>query len=96
MTDFANAALKLPVALSSFGVQRLLGALPMGDSESIRKARANLYKAGNSARKEFSANPLLFGAFQDGMPLPGLAIRYGRAKVSVIHAWQAALRIHIP
>lgn len=64
MTEFASAALKFPVALSSFGVQRLLGVLPMGDSEAGRKVRANLYKAGDSAKKEFSTNTLLFGAFQ--------------------------------
>lgn len=66
MTGFASAALKFPVAISSFGVQRLLGVLPLGDSEAGRMARANLYKAGDSAKKEFSTNTLLFGAFQFG------------------------------
>lgn len=64
MNDFANAALKFPVALSSFGVERLLGALPLGDSEAAKKARASLYKAGDSAKKDFSTNTLIFGAFQ--------------------------------
>lgn len=36
----------------------------MGDSEAGRKARASLYKAGDNAKKEFSTNTLLFGAFQ--------------------------------
>jgi hypothetical protein len=66
MSDFANSALKFPVAMSSFGVQRLLGVLPLGDSEAGRKVRASLYKAGDSAKKEFSTNTLLFGAFQFG------------------------------
>lgn len=64
MNDLASAAFKFPVALSSFGVERLIGALPFGDSEAGRKARASLYKAGDSAKKEFSTNTLLFGAFQ--------------------------------
>lgn len=62
--SFASEALKFPVALSSFGAERLLGALPFGDSEAGRKARASLYKTGDSAKKEFSTNTLLFGAFQ--------------------------------
>lgn len=70
MTDLflpdLTAALKFPVALSSFGIQRLLAVLPLGDSEAGRKARANLYKSGDSAKREFSNNTLLFGAFQFG------------------------------
>ena len=42
MTELANAALKFPVAISSFGVQKLLGVLPLGDSDAGRKLRANL------------------------------------------------------
>jgi hypothetical protein len=64
MTELANAALKFPVAISSFGVQKLLGVLPLGDSDAGRKLRANLYKAGDTAKKEFSTNTTLFGAFQ--------------------------------
>ena len=64
MNGFASQALKFPVALSSFGAERLLNALPFGDSEAGRKARASLYKAGDSAKKDFSTNTLLFGAFQ--------------------------------
>src|ERR1019366_1334721 len=64
MTELANAALKFPVAISSFGVQKLLGVLPLGDSDAGRKLRANLYKAGDTAKKEFSTNTPLFGAFQ--------------------------------
>jgi len=63
MTGFA-AALKLPVAISSFGFQRLLGVLPGGDSETGRTVRTNLYKAGDSAKDEFSGNTLLFETFQ--------------------------------
>jgi hypothetical protein len=66
MTGFASAALKFPVAMSSFGIQRLLGILPMGDSEAVRAVQANLYKAGDTAKKEFSTNTMLFGAFQFG------------------------------
>src|SRR5580704_3402956 len=64
MTDLANAALKFRVALSSFGAQKLLGELPLGDSEAARKLQANLYKAGDTAKKEFSTNTAFFGAFQ--------------------------------
>jgi hypothetical protein len=64
MTELANAALKFPVAMSSFGAQKLLGILPLGDSEAGRKLRANLYRAGDTAKKEFSTNTALFGAFQ--------------------------------
>src|ERR1700747_2242342 len=63
MPDFA-AALKFPLAMSSFGVQRLLGVLPLRDSDAGRTVRANLYRAGDSAKQDFSANTLLFGAFQ--------------------------------
>lgn len=64
MNDFANAALKFPVALSSFGAERLLGELPIGDSEAAKKARTSLYRTGDSAKQEFSSNTFLFGAFQ--------------------------------
>ena len=63
MPDFASA-FKVPLALSSFGFQRLLGALPLGDTDAARALQANLYKAGDSAKQDFSANSLLFGAFE--------------------------------
>ena len=31
MSELGNAAVKFPLALSSFGAQKLLGILPMGD-----------------------------------------------------------------
>jgi hypothetical protein len=64
MSELTNAAVKFPLAISSFGVQKLLGILPMGDSEAGRKLRANLYRTGDTAKKEFSTNTAMFGAFQ--------------------------------
>jgi hypothetical protein len=64
MSELTNAAVKFPLALSSFGVQKLLGILPLGDSDAGRKMRANLYRTGDTAKKEFSTNTAMFGAFQ--------------------------------
>jgi hypothetical protein len=64
MSELSNAAVKFPLALTSFGAQKLIGILPMGDSDAARKVRANLYKAGDTAKKEFSTNTAMFGAFQ--------------------------------
>ena len=64
MTELASAAMQFPVAVSSFGVQKLLGVLPLGDSKAGKTLRANLYRAGDTAKQEFSTNTALFGAFQ--------------------------------
>ena len=64
MSELTNAAVKLPLAVTSFGVQKLIGILPMGDSDTGRRVRANLYHTGESAKKEFSTNTPIFGAFQ--------------------------------
>ena len=64
MSELTNAAVKFPLALSSFGVQRLLGILPLGGSDAGRKMQANLYRTGDTAKKEFSTNTAMFGAFQ--------------------------------
>jgi len=66
MAGFANAALKFPVAISSYGAGKLIGALPLGNSDAGRAMRASLYKTGESAQEEFDTNTLLFGAFQFG------------------------------
>ncbi len=64
MSGIATAALKFPVALSSFGIQKLVGALPLGDTETGKAVRASLYKTGESAKQDFASNTALFGAFQ--------------------------------
>ncbi len=64
MLEFADAALKFNIALSSFGAQRILGVLPMANSEPIRAVQENFYKAGENAKHGFEANTALFGAFQ--------------------------------
>jgi hypothetical protein len=66
MFELANAALKFQVAITSFGAQRILGMLPMSDSEPIRAVQENLYKAGEAAKNDFKTNTALFGAFQFG------------------------------
>lgn len=64
MSELTNAAVKFPLALTSFGVQKLLGILPMGDSNAGRKVQENLYRTGDTAKKDFSTNTAMFGAFQ--------------------------------
>lgn len=59
-----GSALQFPVAISSFGIQKLVGATPLGDTETGKAVRASLYKAGESAKKGFASNTALFGAFQ--------------------------------
>ena len=57
-------ALQFPVAISSFGIQKIVGATPLGDTETGKAVRTSLYKAGESAKKQFASNTALFGAFQ--------------------------------
>ncbi len=64
MLEFADAALKFNIALSSFGAQRILGVLPMANAEPIRAFQENFYKAGENAKQGFQTNTALFGAFQ--------------------------------
>jgi hypothetical protein len=65
MSDSAGAILKFPLAVSCFAAQRMLGALPMvGEWEPVRSAQKSLYETGEAAKKDFSTNTLLFGAFQ--------------------------------
>jgi hypothetical protein len=64
MLEFANAALKFQVSISSFGAQRILGVLPLADAEPVRSVQETFYKAGEAAKKEFKTNTALFGAFQ--------------------------------
>jgi hypothetical protein len=66
MLEFANAAFKFQIAISSFGAQRLLGVLPMADSGAVRRFQETFYKAGESAKQDFKTNTALFGAFQFG------------------------------
>jgi len=66
MLEFANAALKFQIAISSFGAQRFLGVLPMADTEPVRAFQETFYKAGEAAKKDFKTNTALFGAFQFG------------------------------
>ncbi|MEQ1948613.1 MAG: hypothetical protein ABL995_15590 [Bryobacteraceae bacterium] len=66
MLELVNAAFKFQVAITSFGAQRLLGMLPMSNSEPLRAVQENLYKAGESAKKDFTTNTAFFGAFQFG------------------------------
>ena len=66
MFEFANAALKFPVAVASFGVQRILGVLPMANTGPVRAMQETLYRAGEAAKKDFKTNTALFGAFQFG------------------------------
>lgn len=64
MLEFANAAIKFQVSISSFGAQRILGMLPMSNAAPIRSMQDTLYKTGESAKKGFKTNTALFGAFQ--------------------------------
>ena len=64
MLEFADAALKFNIAVSSFGAQRMLGMLPIADAEPIRVFQESFYKAGENARQGFQTNTALFGAFQ--------------------------------
>jgi hypothetical protein len=64
MLEFADAALKFNIALSSFGAQRVLGVLPIANSEPMRAVQENFYKAGENAKQGFQTNTALFGAFQ--------------------------------
>jgi hypothetical protein len=61
--DLATA-LQFPIATSSFAAQRLLDILPFHDSEAMRSARLNLYRAGDSAARGFRDDTFLYGAFQ--------------------------------
>ena len=66
MLEFANAALKFQVAIASFGAQRVISMLPGSNTEPMRAFQENLYKAGEAAKKDFTTNTALFGAFQFG------------------------------
>lgn len=85
MLELANAAFKFQIAISSFGAQRFLGALPMSDSGPVRGFQETFYKAGEAAKKEFKTNTALFGAFQFGdkaqSAIAGLASDMLRLKV---------------
>ena len=61
-----DSILKFPIAVSCFAAQRLLGVMPMADSSAMRAAQESLYEAGEAAKKDFSTNTMLFGAFQFG------------------------------
>jgi len=62
----ASGVLKFPLAVSCFAAERVLGLMPMSDSVAVRAARKSLYQAGESAKKDFSTNTMMFGAFQFG------------------------------
>ncbi len=64
MMEFVDAALKFNVAMGSFAAQRVLGVLPMSNSESVRATQEKLYRTGEAAKKVFMTNTALFGAFQ--------------------------------
>jgi len=67
MSGTTDAVLKFPVAVSCFAAQRMLGVLPLvGDWEPVRAAQKSLYERGEEAKKSFSDNTMLFGAFQFG------------------------------
>lgn len=67
MFESTGGVLKFPVAVSCFAAQRLLGMIPLvGDWESVRSAQKTLYETGEAAKKDFSTNTMLFGAFQFG------------------------------
>ncbi len=55
---------KFPLAVSCFAAQRMIGVLPMADWEPFRAVQKTLYEAGESAKKDFKTNTMLFGAFQ--------------------------------
>lgn len=64
MAETTGGVLRFPVAVSCFAAERMLGLLPMSDSSPVRAARKTLYETGASAKKDFSTNTMLFGAFQ--------------------------------
>lgn len=65
MLESTDAILKFPLAVSCFAAQRMLGALPLAaDWEPVRTAQKALYETGEAAKKDFSTNTMLFGAFQ--------------------------------
>ena len=66
MSETTGGVLKFPVAVSAFAAERFLGVLPMSDWTPVRAVRKSLYEAGESAKKDFSTNTALFGAFQFG------------------------------
>lgn len=67
MLESAGNLLKFPIAVSCFAAQRMLGMIPLaGDWEPMRAAQRTLYEAGEAAKKDFSSNTMLFGAFQFG------------------------------
>ena len=66
MSESADSVLKFPLAVSCFAAQRMLGMLPLSDWSPMRAAQKSLYKAGEAAKKDFSTNTMLFGAFQFG------------------------------
>ncbi len=64
MLDTAGKLLSFPLAVSYFGAQRMLGVLPLSEWEPVRAAQKTLYEAGEAAKKDFSTNTMMFGAFQ--------------------------------
>ncbi len=62
-----EGVLKFPIAVSCFAAQRMLGAVPLARNwEPVRAMQQALYEAGESAKKDFKTNTMLFGAFQLG------------------------------
>ncbi|MEI6668053.1 MAG: hypothetical protein WCP29_07845 [Acidobacteriota bacterium] len=67
MSHTTEGVLKFPLAVSCFAAQRMLGVLPLvGEWEPVRSAQRTLYEAGEAAKKDFSTNTMMFGAFQFG------------------------------
>ena len=66
MSGLTSAALKFPLAVTTFAAQKLVGALPLADSGIGRAVQSNLYKTGEAAQRDFATNTALFGAFQFG------------------------------
>ena len=67
MSESTDAVLKFPLAVSCFAAQRMLGMIPLADDwEPLRSAQRTLYETGEAAKKDFSTNTMLFGAFQFG------------------------------
>ena len=66
VSNSTDSVLKFPLAVSCFAAQRFLDVLPMSDWTPVRAARKSLYEAGESAKKGFSTNTMMFGAFQFG------------------------------
>lgn len=64
MSGLASAAVKFPLAVTSFAAQKMISALPMSDSSMGRAVQTNLYKTGEAAKRDFASNTALFGAFQ--------------------------------